>query len=457
MKFSPSGIPSVGVTSKFAKLKKALRTSVLRGAIFLVILTPALSAKATPNYNVTPYYNPICNCCILVGEVMHEIFWGTGLWTTPDDFQNEFYIRDMFQNRFEPALQQAADSLRDIIITNALMIGAFIDGQAELSSLASVQKLNAQTMKDYQLSDQICRFGTLSRSLALSDDKSRTVQMGLMAQILNRQLLKDNMNSGDAGADATTLGRSADKKGRWKQYKEKFCDAMDSNGSLSASAAAEKCTATSDAQLNRDIDMTRTLDVPKSLNINFDSAASLTKDEENIIALGENLYAHDLPLNLGRSDIMGIKQNGNDEQIRKLIDFRSLVAKRSVAANSFAAFAGMKAEGGASSKAYLESVAKELGLGSAADMKALIGDNPSYYTQMDFLAKRLYQTPQFYANLYDSPNNVGRQQAAIKAISLMQDRDIYESLQRSEMLLSTLMEVYVLRQQDSYFAKGQKY
>ncbi|MDD3020436.1 MAG: hypothetical protein PHX61_05580 [Alphaproteobacteria bacterium] len=458
MNFSPSGIPSMGIASRMAKLRKALRTSGLLAACFALVLTPVLSARATPNYNVVPYYNPICNCCIMVGEVMHQIFWGTGLWTTPDDFQNEFYIRDMFQDRFEPAMQQMTDSFRAIILTNALMIGAFIDGQAELNALASVQKLNAQTIKDYQVSDQICRFGTLSRSLALSDDKSRTVQMGLMSQILNRQLMKDNMNSGDAGEDGTTLGRSADKKGRWKQYKQKFCDPRDSNRSLGSSTAAEKCETTSDTQLNRDIDLTRTLDAPKSLEINFDEASpTLTKDEENIMALGENIYAHDLSLNLGRSDLLRIKQNGSDDQIRKLVDFRSLVAKRSVAANSFAAYAGMKAAGGASSKTYLENVAKELGLSSATDMKALIGDNPSYYTQMDFLAKRLYQTPQFYANLYDSPNNVGRQQAAIKGISLMQDRDIYESLQRSEMLLSTLMEVYVLKQQDSYFAKGMKH
>lgn len=54
------------------------------------------------------------------------------------------------------------------------------------------------------------------------------------------------------------------------------------------------------------------------------------------------------------------------------------------------------------------------------------------------------------------PTNVERQQTALKAIELMQDRDIYESMQRYEMLLSTLLELQVQRQQDDYFNKGTK-
>jgi hypothetical protein len=456
MKSYFSRLSSMGIASG---VKAVLQKTVLLGAS-TALLTMSFSNRSSANYNVMPYYNPICKCCVSPGTVMNEIFTGTGLWTSQDDFQNDFYVSDLFDKKVEPALQEMTDNYRNAIVAYPMMIGAFIDGQATLNSLSSLQKLNARAMNSHQVSDQICRFGTLTRSLALSEDKSRTVQIGLMEQIQARQLMKDNMNAGDASGDGTTIGRSADKIGRWKQFQEKFCDASDLNRSLDGSVtagAAEKCNATSDVQQNRDIDLTRTLQVPKSLELNFATgAATLTKDEENIIALGENLYAHDLSVNLGRSDIAGLKQNAKDEQIRKLFDFRSLVAKRSVAANSYAAQAGMKAEGGSESKKYMESLAKELGLSTSEDLKALLGENPSYYTQMDFLAKRLYQTPKFYANLYDSPNNVGRQQTAMKAISLMQDRDIFESLQRSEMLLSTLMEIYVLKEQDRYFGKGIK-
>lgn len=445
-----SGIKS-GAKKSYAFLCKSLACA---GVLSILTLSPA---QAGVNYNVVPYYNPDCNCCILVGTIMHEIFWGTGMWTAQDDFQNEFYTDELFTDKMLPAWKQIADEARNAIITNAMMIGAFLDGQATNAAISRMGKVNARTLNKYQPSDQICRFGTVSRSLAQSDDKSRKVRIGLMEQLQARQMMQKNTNSGFSGEDATTIGRSSDKKGRWKQYKEKFCDGEDMGGALGNSGASEKCLATSDVQLNRDIDFSRTLEVPKSLDIAFKSgAATLTNDEENIIALGSNLYAHDLPVNLGKSDILSLKSGAKDGQLQKLFAFRSIAAKRSVAANSFAAQAGMKSQGGSGVKSYLDTISKELGLTDANEIKRLIGDDPSYYTQMDFLAKRLYQSPNFYANLMDSPTNVARQSASMKAISLMQDRDIYESLQRSEMLLSTLMEMQVQRRQDKFAGKGAK-
>jgi hypothetical protein len=181
-----------------------------------------------------------------------------------------------------------------------------------------------------------------------------------------------------------------------------------------------------------------------------------TVDEENVMALANNLYAHDLALNVGNSDFKSMASASNaNEGIKDLQDFRSAVAKRSVAENSFAAIAAMKAAGTGGSTPYLKSVLAELGI-SAADADKLIGTNPSYYAQMDILGRKLYQTPAFYANLMDSPDNVARQSAALKSISLMQQRDIYESMQRSEMLLSTLLEMYIVQEQDKMTNEGVK-
>ena len=51
-----------------------------------------------------------------------------------------------------------------------------------------------------------------------------------------------------------------------------------------------------------------------------------------------------------------------------------------------------------------------------------------------------YRDPAFYAKLYDNPANVLRQQASMQGIGLMQQRDLFESQIRSEMLLSVLLE-----------------
>ena len=69
----------------------------------------------------------------------------------------------------------------------------------------------------------------------------------------------------------------------------------------------------------------------------------------------------------------------------------------------------------------------------------MLGENPSYYAQLEILAKKIYQSPDFYANLYDKPANVERKSVALKAIELMLDRAIYESQIRQEMTMSVLL------------------
>ena len=52
----------------------------------------------------------------------------------------------------------------------------------------------------------------------------------------------------------------------------------------------------------------------------------------------------------------------------------------------------------------------------------------------------MVQNPKFFASLYDKPANVERIGASIDAITLMNQRDRYESLLRQEMLTSLLVE-----------------
>ena len=74
----------------------------------------------------------------------------------------------------------------------------------------------------------------------------------------------------------------------------------------------------------------------------------------------------------------------------------------------------------------------------AGEAREYLGEQPSYYAQLEVLAKKIYQNPDFFAGLYDSPANVARKGVAMKAIELMLDRAIYESQIRQEMLTSVL-------------------
>lgn len=75
-----------------------------------------------------------------------------------------------------------------------------------------------------------------------------------------------------------------------------------------------------------------------------------------------------------------------------------------------------------------------------ADIEDVMGDNPSYYAQMDFLTKKIYQNPNFYTALYDKPSNVDRINASLESFQLMHGRDRFETQLRQEMLFSILVE-----------------
>jgi len=68
---------------------------------------------------------------------------------------------------------------------------------------------------------------------------------------------------------------------------------------------------------------------------------------------------------------------------------------------------------------------------------------------MEILTKKLYQSPKFYSDLYDKPANVLRKDVAIQAAELMQKRDIYRSLLRSEITLATMLETALLSEQEN--------
>ncbi len=107
--------------------------------------------------------------------------------------------------------------------------------------------------------------------------------------------------------------------------------------------------------------------------------------------------------------------------------------------------------------AYMKAMLREFGIeavdlnndGDATDVGEMtvdeqieqwLGRRPSYYAQMEVLTKKIYQHPNFYTNLYDKPANVDRIGASIDAITLMHQRDRFESLLRREMLTSLLIE-----------------
>lgn len=389
-----------------------------------------------------------------------------------------FLLEDVWEDGIYPALQAMTEQLTITMLHQAQLIGMMMDAQTQLETQRTLQQMMAQAQKDYLPSEALCKFGTNVRSLAMSEHKSIINQIALSERIQNRQTQsKDQL---------TVTGEGSDIISRWSQFTNNYCDKKDLNGALESNNICKLSSGTP-GRLNRDIDFTRTLDAPLTLNINFgldtksapkgtneentnqlhpstrfgtNDGANTSADEEDILALANNLYASTLFDGFSGPELKAMENDcglGKGDSIgacRKLILFRSVIAKRSVAANSFNAITAMKSEGSGAVNDFMVAAVKELGFEGdgngdpVTNIDRYLGVNPSYYAQMEVLTKKLYQNPNFYVNLVDKPANVARQQAAMQAFGLMQDRDIYNSMLRQEMLLSVLLELELQVNQD---------
>ncbi|MCB1556917.1 MAG: hypothetical protein KDJ15_06345, partial [Alphaproteobacteria bacterium] len=242
-----------------------------------------------------------------------------------------------------------------------------------------------------------------------------------------------------------SVGTAEDIDDRLIQFRKRYCDPNDNAGLLEKVCAEDIDSAT----MNKDIDFGRTIGTPWTLALDF-SDSEKTGDEQDVLALSSNLFGHSVFENIPDAYFE------NPQNAYKILDMRSLIAKRSVAQYSFDALTGMKAEGPAEmdkTGGYMKAVLDQLGI-PESDIPTLLSGGeatqngtdtdallkPSYYAQMEVLTKKIYQNPSFYMTLYDTPANIDRKGAALRAISLMQNTDMLKSRLRSEMLLSVLLE-----------------
>ena len=314
------------------------------------------------------------------------------------------------------------------------VIGSFFDAKMALQTQTHLRKLQAEAHRDYHPDEQMCRFGTFVRSVAQSEAQAEADK-----KALNTALTKTYVNIFGGG---TAEGTATDIASRLEQFRTVYCDPTDNNGGLQFMCDWEQdenpskgSVGAADAdRMNRDINYTRTVGAPLALDVNFtDNAPSA--DEEDVIALARNLFWHE--------PLKRITPKAARNRFADYMDARRGVAIMNVAHNSFSEIVSQKAaadlEDG-SGPSYMKALIKELGVEDDADINALLGARMSYYGQMEVLTKKIYQSPEFYTNLYTKPANLSRISASVDAISSIQERDQLEASLREEMLLSMLLE-----------------
>lgn len=303
-------------------------------------------------------------------------------------------------------------------------IGMMFDAKHQLETQRLFQEKTAEAHRDYQPSEQLCTFGTFARDL-MATERSANLSRDAVAE----RLLQKEVRRGDAvgySQDSMELSRIA-------QFRTQFCDQNDNGTGLNL-----LCPTPAPAHMrNRDINYTQTLDKPLSLSIDMLDPAD-SEDEQAVFALVDNLFATE-GLPIAPEDTIELRRYNNN-----YLNLRSITAMRGIARNSVANIVAMKTatpnRDDRTNAPYLRALLREFGLNDE-EITNHLGENPSYYAQMEFLTRKMYQSPVFYTNLYDKPANVQRIRAAMKAIKLMQDRDIHSALQRREMLLSMLLEI----------------
>lgn len=319
-------------------------------------------------------------------------------------------------------------------------IGMFFDAKHQLETQRLFQTLTARAHKDYHPSEELCEVGTLSKSLLGSAQNTAKTSSIISRQLLDRQVL--------AKGNIAYNGTDSDSRNRLTNFIKTYCDKSDNNGNLDLLC---KKGNPDRINVNKDINYTNTIGSPLTLDMDFTDGEDNTADENAAIALSQNLFSHRLfPF---KSANVFVKADGTPSLTgagHTYLNARSVIAKKNVAANSFSSIAALKAKGSPESSPFIYALLKEMGgteLTGAA-IKQEIGENPSYYAQMEVLTKKLYQRPEFYSDLYDKPANVMRKNVAIQAATLMQKRDLYQSYLRSEMALAVMLETLLIKEQN---------
>ncbi len=408
------------------------------------------------------------------------------------DAFEEWMIEEFFEPLVVTAMADMATQMGAVAMQYTHIIGSFLDAQTQMETQRLYRKLQFEAHQDYHPSEDFCWFGTNIRSLAGTESKARYNTLALSRLSIARQTGVYNT----AGAENVR----GDYEARWDHFVETYCDGRDNNAQtdglnptlVSGTGLLLACDhdgsgagtdvgvdLTESRRINRDLEYTRLIDDPRTIDVDFTNddldsdtivytAGVMQPDmEEDVLALSKNLYGHQT---LSRE--LSMVEMGRENAQRIYTTLRSIVAKRTVAQASFNAIVGLKSAGTSDvdpldvvptlngttyvnierqTQRYMAAIMKQLfpvegnsltiaGVNfSGGNIFDLIGYNPSYYSQLEILAKRIYQNPDFYANLYDTPANVARKKVAMQAIELMVDRAIYESQLRREMSVSVLL------------------
>jgi hypothetical protein len=422
----------------FQAIKALQRKALLFVTLFMIAFASPASIKQAKAW--------CCFCELCVISTVSHMATETALkLVLSQEFEDtiDWFVTTLWQENLYPAMITMSMELSAMSFMNQVAIGAMLDGVTTNKTQLEIHKLKISATRDQTPAVSMCKFASLSKSLAASDAKGRFNASFLAKRAIERQIGGKSTVDGN-GITANTqelITPVTDHDTRFDQFLNLYCDPRDLHNGL---GVHPNCSG--DRQ-NRDINYNMLVDTALTLNVDYTDNV-VTNDEVDIMAMASNLFSDEL---IERK----FNQFSDEKKTPQYMKFRALMAKRNIAQNSFNTIVGLKSAGSGASNFQMASVFNAVTDGSAQALQEtqelvfpdLYGSgnqpNPSYYAQMDFLTQKIFQDVSFFANLYDSPANVERQYATMQALGLMQRRESYESMVRSELLTSILLELEV--------------
>jgi hypothetical protein len=231
-----------------------------------------------------------------------------------------------------------------------------------------------------------------------------------------------------------TLNTSAydtalDASSRLEQFRTTYCNPADLNGGLE-----DFCDATPPERQNKDIDATRMLFLPNTLEMGFYGGGAKA-DEEDLMAFLVNFAGDDV---INRT--FNLNTNDLTEDVREdFMDFRHLKLLESIMMSAVIDYAARKTTGSGIADPEYSAMAENLGI-DRGELYNEFGSDPSLYAQEEMLFNVAYN-PNFYVKLYDKPENVSRVIASLDALELMALNRLIKSSEKSSILLASILNV----------------
>ena len=407
----------------------------------ITVPAQASSVPLGPQPPATPNYQPGSGtpvCCNGPGNSNgpnYDPYFGDG-YTSLDDVKQLVWLDWVIYLHWLPPHMNMAQQLTANMTYQVLLVGALLDAKNQMETQRLMQQMAAEAHRDYQPDLTMCEFGTNVRSLAATEAKARVNTRYLDLTLLKRHKLSAGLSNAS--------GVDSDLHNRFEMFKRTYCDPNDDNGYMQ-----NVCGAGGPAdRINKDIDWTKTIENRYTLDADFAEPAptpAMTADEQDIMALTRNLIGF---RTFGKISDVFLQQ---EFAKNTYLDTRSVNAIRSVAGNSIAHVIGMRM-GGTSCEtcvgsSFMRFFLVRLGVPDT-EIDKFLGQNPSYYAQMEVLTHKIYEDPRFFTNLYTTPANVARIGVTLQALTLMQNRDRFEASLRREMLLSMILELQIRDRQN---------